>query len=222
MKNVIEKGEDIVIVVEGNIGAGKTTLGELLAETYQTKLYRELENQTEDDKNDTLHILEKFYNNKKQYAFLLQIHFLNERFRMIKEIFNNNGGVLDRSIYGDKIFVDVLHEEGAIDDFEYKTYTKLLSNMLEHAQKPKILIYLNASVDTCLSRIKRRDRNGETKITYDYLKNLENRYLDWYHKYDYSKKIMIDYNRYDILSSHIDRQYLLDIITKEINDGVYQ
>ncbi|MFW5844464.1 MAG: deoxynucleoside kinase, partial [Spirochaetota bacterium] len=80
-----------MIIIEGQIGVGKTTMGELLEERFGTPLFRELTNP------DTLALLDRFYGNKPRWAFTLQIHFLNERFRMIKEIFRTGGGSLDRS-----------------------------------------------------------------------------------------------------------------------------
>ncbi|MFW5811615.1 MAG: deoxynucleoside kinase [Alkalispirochaetaceae bacterium] len=175
-----------MIIIEGQIGVGKTTIGEVLEERYGISLFRELTRQS------TLELLDSFYADKKRWAFTLQVHFLNERFRMIKEIFKNGGGLLDRSIYGDRIFADLLHADGDMNSQEFETYETLLNNMLEHAQKPDLLVYLDCSVDTALARIKRRNRGLEAGIPRQYLEKLNERYLRWFEEYDLSPKIMID------------------------------
>ena len=181
-----------VVIIEGQIGVGKTTMGEILEERFGTPLFRELTNP------DTLALLDRFYADKPRWAFTLQIHFLNERFRMIKEIFRTGGGSLDRSIFGDRIFAQMLNADGDMSDEEYRTYSTLLDNMLEHAQDPRLLIYLHCRVDTALARIRKRNRGLESDIPRDYLENLNRRYLDWYDSYDRSEKVFIDTEEYPL------------------------
>jgi deoxyadenosine/deoxycytidine kinase len=195
-----------VIIIEGQIGVGKTTMGEILEERYGIPLFRELTRET------TLQLLDRFYADKPRWAFTLQVHFLNERFRMIKDIFRNGGGLLDRSIYGDRIFADLLHDDGEMTDEEFETYETLLDNMLEHAQKPDLLIYLDCSVETALRRIKRRNRGLESGIPREYLEKLNDRYLSWYEEYDLSPKVKIDTERF-----HVDYPEQLEEPLKEID-----
>lgn len=175
-----------MIIIEGQIGVGKTTMGVLLEQELKITLYRELQ------RPETHSLLDRFYADQRRWAFTLQIHFLNDRFRMIKQIRDAGGGALDRSIYGDRIFADVLHEDGQMSDEEYLTYTTLLDNMLEHVQPPDLLVYLDCTVDTAVSRIKKRDRGLESGIPRDYLERLNKRYLSFYEAYDVSPKILID------------------------------
>ena len=168
------------------MGVGKTTMGAMLERELDITLYRELQ------RPETHSLLDQFYADQRRWAFTLQIHFLNDRFRMIKQIRAAGGGALDRSIYGDRIFADVLHEDGQMSDEEYLTYTTLLDNMLEHVQPPDLLIYLDCTVDTAISRIKKLDRGLESGIPRDYLERLNQRYLSFYDAYDASPKILID------------------------------
>ena len=177
---------DGVVIIEGQIGVGKTTLGEILEEDLGIPLYREL------TKPETHELLERFYADKPRWAFTLQVHFLNERFRMIKESSSRGRGSLDRSIYGDRIFAAMLHADGDMTDEELFTYDTLLDNMLEHAENPDLLVYLDCSVETALARIKKRNRGSESGIPREYLENLNARYLEWYAAYDRSPKILID------------------------------
>ena len=179
-------GEETVIIIEGQIGVGKTTMGELLERELGIRLFRELQ------RPETLTLLDRFYADQPRWAFTLQVHFLNERFRMIKEIRRAGGGSLDRSIYGDRIFAEVLHDDGAMTDEEFTTYETLLSNMLEHADVPDLLVYLDCSIDTAIDRIRRRNRGLEAGIPRDYLERLNARYLEWYAAYDLSPKLLID------------------------------
>lgn len=202
---MLVNGEPIVIIVEGQIGVGKTTMGELLEKDVGITLYRELQ------RPETLSLLDRFYADQKRWAFTLQIHFLNERFRMIKQIRDAGGGTLDRSIYGDRIFADVLHEDGQMNEEEYLTYTTLLDNMLEHVQPPDLLVYLDCSVDTALARIRKRDRGLESGIPRDYLERLNERYLRFYKEYDVSPKLFIDTDERPIDKEEHARSVLKEI-----------
>ncbi|BCR21675.1 deoxynucleoside kinase [Borrelia sp. HM] len=182
----------MVIVIEGLIGVGKTTLGHFLSSEFNIPFYTELNNEF------TLKMLDKFYKDKSRWAFSIQINFLNERFKLIKDICRTKGGILDRSIYGDRVFASLLNENGYISDDEYMIYLDLLSNMLEHSQKPVLMIYLDCSVDEAERRIKNRNRNFETDISRDYLQDLNEKYLSWYDNYDLSPKLRFNYDNINI------------------------
>ncbi len=175
-----------MIIIEGQIGVGKTTMGELLERELGIRLFPELQHP------QTLTLLDRFYADQRRWAFTLQVHFLNERFRMIKEIRRTGGGALDRSIYGDRIFAEVLHDDGAMTGEEFMTYETLLANMLEHVEAPDLLIYLDCSIDTAMKRIRRRNRGLEADIPRDYLERLNARYLAWYASYDLSPKLLVN------------------------------
>ena len=198
-----------MIIIEGQIGVGKTTIGEIVQKQFGVPLYRELGNP------HTLALLDRFYADKRRWAFTLQIHFLNERFRMIKEIFRNGGGVLDRSIFGDRIFAEMLHEDGEMSLEEFATYTTLLDNMLEHVQAPQLLIYLDCSVDTALERIRIRNRGLEPGIARDYLTDLNDRYLKWYDGYRLSPKIFVNTEEF-----HVDHAEELEPVITRIGRAI--
>ncbi len=180
-----------MIIIEGQIGAGKTTMGEILERRFGIPLYQELGNP------DTLSLLDRFYADKSRWAFTMQIHFLNERFRMIKDIHAAGGGLLDRSIFGDRIFAELLYEDGDMSPEEFHSYSALLENMLEHARPPALLIYLDCSVDAAIERIIIRNRGLEAGIPRDYLEKLNRKYLAWYEEYSYSPKIKLNTESYD-------------------------
>ena len=203
-----------MIIIEGQIGVGKTTMGELLEQRFNIPLYRELQHQ------ETLALLDRFYTDQSRWAFTLQIHFLNERFLMIKQIRKGGGGALDRSIYGDRIFAEVLHQDGHMSEEEYVTYTTLLTNMLEHAQPPDLLIYLDCTVDTAIERIKKRNRGLESGIPREYLDRLNREYLDWYDSYDISPKLIIDTDKHR-LDDEVSAGRAAALIASALKEGRY-
>lgn len=200
-----------ILVIEGQIGVGKTTMGEIIEAELGIPLYREL------TKPETHELLDRFYADKSRWAFTLQIHFLNERFRMIKESHRSGGGTLDRSIFGDRIFAEMLHEDGDMTREELATYDTLLDNMLEHAADPALLIYLDCTVVTALARIKSRNRGSESTIPRDYLQNLNRRYLTWYDRYERSAKVKIDTEAHP-LHEPDGRAAALSIVTRALGE----
>lgn len=204
-----------VIVVDGTVGCGKTSLAEILAEELGEKLYLELGNP------DTERLLDRYYAKKTRWGFTMQIHFLNERFKQIKEIWRNNGGLLDRSIFGDRIFAEMLAEdledggEGMTWE-EYRTYSTLLDSMLEHALPPTLMIYLRCSTDTAISRINQRDRGLESQVDRKYWERLNFKYDQWFEGYDHSEKIVIDVTNIDFVNNPEDRAAVLAEIKSKL------
>lgn len=192
-----------VIVLAGMIAAGKSTVSARLADKLNTDLMIE--------PVDDNPILPLYYNNKEKYAFLLQIYFLNERFKLIKKALKNNKNILDRSIYEDELFTRINLMEGNITQVEYDVYKDLLDNMLEEIEDmpkkaPDLLVYLDISFDKFLENLAKRGRafeqidestkKGQKDLAY--FKLLHTEYQKWYKDYNYSPKIAIDMNKYDV------------------------
>ncbi len=180
----------MVIIIDGVVGAGKSTLSEKVSKKLNIPVFYELTNDT------TTNLLEEFYKDKKRWSFTLQIHFLNERFRMIKEIHKNGGGILDRSIFGDRIFAQMLNEDGWMTNDEFETYSTLLDNMLQHAKKPDLLVYIDCDLDTAVERIGIRGREMEQSVDEVYWKRLNEKYTNWYHNYEISPKFSVEAKSY--------------------------
>src|SRR5690554_1873061 len=154
-----------MIVVDGVVGSGKTTLMNILLEELGVEGFEE---PVADNP-----ILGKFYHDRKRYAFPLQIFFLNRRFRMLKEAQEKKvSSVMDRSIYGDVIFAKLLNDGGDMEKDEFELYQDLLTNMLDHIEAPKLMIYLRADVDTAMDRIEKRGRDYEQIVERDYWERL--------------------------------------------------
>lgn len=189
------KGENnMAIIVDGIIGAGKSTVADFISETFGIELYQEIL----DDHSESLtqRMLDRFYIDQSRWSAITQVMFLNHRFKDLKKIERKgNEGILDRSIYGDEIFAKTIHDRGQMTTDELVIYQELLYNMLEHIRKPELLIYLDVSVDTALVRIKKRNRSTEGDlIPRDYLEDLRRNYESWFEAFDLCPKIRIDLN----------------------------
>ncbi|WP_199911293.1 deoxynucleoside kinase [Candidatus Borreliella tachyglossi] len=198
-----------MIIIEGLIGVGKTTLGNILSKELDIPFYSELSDEF------TLSILDKFYKDKSRWAFPVQINFLNERFKLIKSIFRAKRGILDRSIYGDRVFATLLNDGGYISEDEYRIYINLLDNMLEHSQRPILMIYLDCSIEEVERRIENRNRNFETGIPREYLEGLNQRYLSWYDNYNLSPKVKVEYDRINIFDDD-NKSKLISLIKDKL------
>ncbi|MDO4855144.1 MAG: deoxynucleoside kinase [Limosilactobacillus gorillae] len=191
-----------MIVLAGTIGAGKTSLTQMLANHLGSKPFFE----SVDDNP----ILPLFYKDPQKYGFLLQIYFLNRRLDEIKDSFDNDLNVLDRSIFEDALMFKMNADLGRATQTESDIYTSLLGNMMEelpdqaHPKAPNLLIHIRVSFETMLNRIKQRGRSFEQIETdpslYQYYKTLNERYQTWYENYDKSPKMMIDGDRFDFVA----------------------
>ncbi len=191
---------NMAIIVDGIIGAGKSTVAAFLCEELGLTFYEELN--SNDENGLAQRMLDRFYEDPERWSAIIQVMFLNERFKSIKEIeASNKQAILDRSIYGDEIFAKTIHDRGQMTDDEFEIYQNVLSVMLKQIRAPEILIYLDVTVDTALERIKARDRSTEAElIPRNYMEDLRSNYEQWFEAYDLSKKVRIDFNQQAINS----------------------
>ena len=199
------------IAVAGNIGAGKTTLSELLAKHYKwTPHYEDV------DQNPYLN---DFYNDMQRWSFNLQIYFLNSRFQQILDIRNSGKTIIqDRTIYEDaEIFAPNLHSMGLMGTRDFNNYKKLFDLMVSLIQPPDLLIYLRASVPTLVNQIQKRGREYENSIRLDYLKQLNDRYEDWISSYKMAKLLVINVDNSDFISNPEDLSTIIDKIDAQIH-----
>ena len=209
-----------MIVLAGTIGAGKTSLTQMLAEHLGTKAYYE----SVDDNP----ILPLFYQDPQKYGFLLQIYFLNRRLDEIKEAAQHKLSVLDRSIFEDNLLFRLNADLGRATGTEADIYSSLLGNMLEElpnqplAKKPSLLIHIKVSFPTMLERIKKRGRAYEQidadPSLYQYYEELNQRYVDWYAHYDESPKMMIDGDKYNFVESPAAAKQVLAMVDQKLTE----
>ena len=178
----------IIISLEGNIGAGKSTFLEHLEKTLGNNsewiFLREpvhIWDQIRDENGETM--LSKFYANPEKYAFAFQVMAYTTRYqelkRIIQEYPNCKGILCERSLEADKfIFAKMLHSDGLIDNVMYTIYEKYFS-VYEGNFNLDGIIHIHANPETCFDRIEKRSRNGENSITLDYLKNCDTYHNEW-------------------------------------------
>lgn len=165
------------VAIAGNIGAGKTTLTELLS-----KHYRWIPQFEDVDQNPYLY---DFYEDMPRWSFNLQVYFLNSRLNQLIEISEGTETVIqDRTIYEDAyIFAPNLHEMGLMSKRDFENYFDFFQNLRQMVKPPDLLVYLQASVPTLVGQIQKRGREYEENIRLDYLKRLNEFYNKWIEGY---------------------------------------
>ncbi|MBC7401159.1 MAG: deoxynucleoside kinase [Mucilaginibacter sp.] len=199
------------IAVVGNIGAGKTTLTELLAKNYGwDPLYEAVDNNP---------YLEDFYSDMKRWSFNLQIYFLNSRYRQIIDIQKSGRNIIqDRTIYEDAyIFAENLHDMGLMTSRDYENYESIFNNITEYIKPPDLLVYLKASVPTLVNNIQRRGREYEIGIRIDYLSKLNEKYDKWINNYKLGKLLILDKDNLDFANNTEDLSNIIQAVEREIN-----
>jgi deoxyadenosine/deoxycytidine kinase len=174
------------VAIAGNIGAGKTTLTEMLS-----KHYRWIPQFEDVDHNP---YLTDFYDDMPRWSFNLQIYFLHGRLNQILEIQRGTETIIqDRTIYEDaNIFAPNLHEMGLMSKRDFDNYFGFFTTIKSMVQPPDLLIYLKASVPTLVSQIQKRGREYEENIRLDYLKKLNDYYNKWIENYKEGPLLIID------------------------------
>jgi len=159
------------IIVEGNIGVGKSTIAKALAKRHGLRLLREpVDNE----------LLQLFYDDAKRWAFPFQMEMLHRRWALQMSAATEaivegefSGAILDRSIWGDLVFAWKLTESGLMEPKEWEIYISAVRNMSLVLFPPTELLYLDACPEVCLERIRLRNRPQEQGITLDYLRSID-------------------------------------------------
>lgn len=201
-----------MIVLAGNVGAGKSTYTKILSNKMNFKPYYE----SVDDNP----FLEDFYYDQKGWSYHLQTYFLFHRFKSIKKIIESGeNAILDRTIYEDaEIFARNLHLTGKMTEKEYSAYRDIFYTMLEFIKKPDLTIYIDTNVDTIKNRIAKRGREMELQVPEEYWKQLDNLYKEWIAGYNHSELLIVDGNKNDIVEHENFVDELIEIIENKIYD----
>jgi len=195
----------------GNIGVGKTTFTEIVAEKLGWTPYFE----SVDDNP----YLGDFYGDMSRWSFNLQVYFLHKRFKSHHDMSLSNGGVIqDRTIYEDvEIFARNLNEMGFMDQRDWKNYRNLFSIMTSYLLKPDLIVYLKASTDTLISRIKSRSRDYEKSIDPEYLHTLNVSYNKWINNLIDIPVLLIETDGFNIFEDNDQLETILNDIQERVS-----
>lgn len=198
------------IAIVGNIGAGKTTLTELLA--------KHLNFEPQYESTDDNPYLEDFYSDMKRWSFNLQIYFLNSRFRHIVELQKRSINMIqDRTIYEDAyIFAENLFDMGLMSKRDFENYSNIFHSIIDYIKAPDLLVYLKASVPTLVSNIQKRGRDYESGIRLDYLSKLNDKYEKWINNYKEGKLLILDKDNLEFTNNPEDLGFIIQKIEAEL------
>ncbi len=198
------------ITIEGNIGAGKTTLAHLLAKHYDARLILE---QFADNP-----FLPKFYENPKQYAFPLELFFMAERFNQLKELLQQKD-LFQAVTISDYLFTKcLLFAKVNLTEEEFRLYQRLFEIMHQQLLQPDIVIYLHSPVSKLQQNIRKRNRLYEQNIPDEYLFNIQQTYTHYIRQHNI-KTLFIDASNADFLGNEKHLKVVLDALEKDYEDG---
>ena len=199
------------IAIAGNIGAGKTTLTEMLSKHYGWDV------QYEDTTNNPY--LADFYEDMHRWSFNLQIYFLNSRYDQILKIRKGTKTVIqDRTIYEDAhIFAPNLHDMNLMSSRDFSNYFELFKLMSSQVEPPDLLIYLRSGIPKLVHHIHTRGRDYEGNMSLDYLKKLNERYESWIDGYKEGNLLVINNDNMDFKNNPEDLGSIIEKVDAEIN-----
>jgi len=193
------------IVVEGPIGAGKTSLTHRLAEHLGADTL--LENASDNP------FLPRFYQEPKRYALPTQLHFLFERSRQLREL--TQGDLFRATIVSDFLIdKDMLFARLNLDDDEFDLYQKVYADLAPQAPTPDLVIYLQAPIDALQERVKRRGVEFERGMNAGYLQRLANSYSEFFHRYEAAPLLIVNTSNLNFAQSEADFELLLERMGK--------
>ncbi|MFN6375002.1 MAG: deoxynucleoside kinase [Chitinophagia bacterium] len=198
------------VTIEGNIGAGKTTLAHLLAKKLNARLILE-----EFADNP---FLAKFYENPAQYAFPVELFFMAERYKQQKDLVNQQD-LFQSVTISDYLFTKcLLFAKVTLPDDEFRLYQRLFEIIHQQLIQPDLLIYLHSPVHKLQENIRKRNRPYEQNIPNDYLYNIQETYTHYIKQHNI-KTLYIDVSQADFLGNEKHLNAVLDALEKEYSDG---
>lgn len=200
------------IVIEGNIGAGKTSLATALAQDWNSRLILE-----EFADNP---FLPKFYKNAVRYAFPLELSFLSERFSQLKKELSNDDLFSPTVVADYMISKCQIFAKNNLQEDEYNLFLKMYELVEANIRKPDLLVYLYKDVSQLLENIRKRGRDYEQKIEASYLENIQNQYLEFIRQHEDQRIVIIDTTHLDFVSKSEDYEWLKEVILRDYPVGL--
>jgi deoxyguanosine kinase len=198
------------ISIEGNIGAGKTTLAHMLARHYNARLILE---QFADNP-----FLAKFYENPAQYAFPLELFFMAERYKQLKELVYS-ADLFQSVTITDYLFTKcLLFAKVNLPDQEFRLYQKLFDILQAQVVQPDILVYLHAPVSKLQANIHKRNRSYEQSISDEYLFDIQETYTRYIRQHN-TRTIFVDVSNADFLDNKAHLKVVIDALERDLGEG---
>lgn len=198
------------ITIEGNIGAGKTTLSHLLSRHYNARLVLE-----EFADNP---FLPKFYENPKLYAFPLELFFMAERYKQLKDLIQQKD-LFQNITISDYLFTKcLLFAKVNLPEDEFRLYQRLFEIIHQQLIQPDLLIYLHTPVSRLQQNIKKRNRSYEQNIPDEYLFNIQETYTHYIKQHNI-KTLFIDASNADFLGNEKHLNVVIDALDKDYENG---
>ena len=198
------------ITIEGNIGAGKTTLSHLLARHFNARLVLE-----EFADNP---FLPKFYENPKLYAFPLELFFMAERYKQLKDLIQQKD-LFQNITISDYLFTKcLLFAKVNLPEDEFRLYQRLFEIIHQQLVQPDLLVYLHTPVSRLQQNIKKRNRSYEQKIPDEYLFNIQQTYTHYIKEHNI-KTLFIDASNADFLGNEKHLQVVIEALEKDYDEG---
>tara|TARA_B100000902_G_scaffold143545_1_gene140995 strand:+ start:2500 stop:3132 length:633 start_codon:yes stop_codon:yes gene_type:complete len=199
------------ISIEGNIGSGKTSLAKKLALDFDSKLILE---EFEDNP-----FLPKFYRNRDQYAFPLELFFMAERYHQLKN--KKDKDLFTPLTITDYFFVKSrLFAQNNLKQDELDLFSRLFNIMSSSIPSPDLVIYLYSDINRLQNNIRKRGRSFEQNISDEYLQNIQNIYLDYLKKQTSFPVILLDITKLDFIENHTVYKKIKDLLNHKYNVGV--
>ncbi len=202
------------IAIEGNIGAGKSSLAQLLANDWNAQLILE---EFEDNS-----FLPKFYEDARRYAFPLEMSFLAARFNQLKKQLPSQD-LFKQLIISDYIFAKcLLFSKVNLDEDEYELYHKLFHIINLQLPKPDLLVYLHCPIEKLQWNIANRGRSYEQHIANEYLQNLQETYFGYLYNQNELRILIIDCAQVDFIKNPEQYEQMQNLLCKEYPLGITQ
>ena len=202
------------IVIEGNIGSGKTTLTSKIAEEYNARMILE---RFEDNS-----FLPKFYKDPDKYAFPLEMSFLADRYQQLKDELAK--GDLFKSFTIADYFIDksLIFAKNNLKQDEFSLYARLFDIINSTLPKPELIIYLYNSISHIQNNIQKRGRSYESNITDEYLEKIQEGYFNYFRQNQNTRILIVDTQMIDFVESIDDYQKIKHILKKEYPVGIHR
>ncbi len=195
------------IVIEGNIGAGKTSLAKKIANDFNAKLILE---QFSDNP-----FLPKFYKDQEKYAFPLELSFLAERYHQLKNELRDLDLFKAFTISDYYFMKSLIFAKSTLETDEYKLYRNIFNIIYQSLPKPDLYVYLHLTVDNLLKNIQKRGRSYEQDIKPEYLEKIQKGYFQYFNQYPDTRFLIIDTNKVDFVNCSQDYEQIKSLIFDE-------